>query len=187
MATNVIKTPLVIGTHVRKFNSTSRLKDKNKGAAIGAVNGKLYWHNGTGPVQILDASGLNLQGQPNTTVSTLTGSVWATGTAGVANVLAWQNPSTSPVIITRVLVYVAKGSNAPSTLVAGTSTVSPTQMNNDLIYADNLQVLGVYSNLRQTATEQMEVVLPGSGWVTFTALGDPTGFVGNAYINYFLV
>ena len=187
MASNAIKTPLVIATHVRKFSSTSRLKDKAKGAAIGSVGGRVAYHNGTSVVNLLDTFGQNTSGQPNTAVVGLTGSVWAAGTSGVANVLAWQNPSATPVIITRVLVYVATGSTGQCTLVAGTSTISATLMNNDLIYADNMQVLGVYSNLNRTATEMMEAVLPGSKWVTFTALGSPVGLVGNAYINYFLV
>ena len=186
MATNVIKTPLVIATHVRKFNSTSRLKDKNKGAAIGSVGGKVYQNNGSTTPQLLDTGGANQQGYQNTAVVPLTGSAWITGTQGVSNVLAWQNPVSGVIIIERVFVYVSTPSTNPASLAAGTAQVSPTLLSNDLIYADSMQVIGVYSNLNRAATELVEQVLTVGGWITFTAIGNPAGVVATAYIRYFV-
>jgi hypothetical protein len=42
-----IKVPFVIATHVKKYTSTSSLKNKSKAAALGSISGQLYFHDGT--------------------------------------------------------------------------------------------------------------------------------------------
>jgi hypothetical protein len=42
-----IKIPFVIASHVKKYTSTSSLKNKTKAAAIGMISGQLFFHDGT--------------------------------------------------------------------------------------------------------------------------------------------
>lgn len=51
-----IRVPFVIASHIKKFTSTSALKNKSKAAAFGVVSNVPYFHDGTAARQLVDVN-----------------------------------------------------------------------------------------------------------------------------------
>jgi len=109
----------------------------------------------------------------------------AVDTAG--GVFAWQAPSNTDVLVTRLLLDVTAPSVGACTVDAGTTAVSAATSSDNLI--DGLSVAGaagLYSNLKNPGTNGRADQRLGAGkWVTGSvASGASAGLAGFAYIHY---
>jgi hypothetical protein len=113
-----------------------------------------------------------------------------TGAAIHAGVVAWQNPESVAIVITRLVIDRTTKSTAASSLDIGTTATSATTASDNLI--DGLVSSGteaVEDNLQNPGTNGKQLQkLAAAKWVTFKeASGDMTGLVANAYVFYTLV
>lgn len=109
------------------------------------------------------------------------------GAAVHAGVVAWQNPESVAIIITRVLLDRTTKSTGASTMDIGTTATSATTASDNLIDGVTSSATeGVEDNLNDAGTNGKSKQKLASGkWVTFKeASGDTTGLVANAYIYY---
>lgn len=112
----------------------------------------------------------------------------ATDTGG--GVLAWQNPETSSIIITRIELDVTTKATAACTVDVGTTATNATTSSDNLV--DGLDVgtaAGTFNNIDDKGTNGKSHQKLASGkWVTGSrASGAATGLVGYAYIHYFII
>lgn len=105
-------------------------------------------------------------------------------------VLAWANPESGSIIITRVVLDVTTKSTAACTLDVGTTATSATTSSDTLL--DGLDVgtaAGTFDNVEDQGTNGTSRQKLATGkWVTASmASGAAAGLVGYAYIEYFLI
>lgn len=109
------------------------------------------------------------------------------GAALHAGVLAWQNPESVSIIVTRVVLDRTTKSTGASTMDIGTTATSATTASDNLIDGVNSGATeAVEDNLNDAGTNgKARQKLASGKWVTFKeASGDATGLVANAYIHY---
>lgn len=107
-----------------------------------------------------------------------------------AGVVAWQNPESTAIIITRLVIDRTTKSTGASALDAGTTASSATTASDNLI--DGLvssATEAVEDNIQNPGTNGKPLQKLAAGkWVTFKEFsGDMTGLVANAYIHYTLI
>jgi hypothetical protein len=115
----------------------------------------------------------------------------ALGVADTAGgVLAWANPESGSIIITRVVLDVTTKSTGACTLDVGTTATSAATSSDTLL--DGVDVgtaIGTFDNVENQGTNGVAVAKLATGkWVTASkASGAAAGLVGYAYIEYFLI
>jgi hypothetical protein len=105
-------------------------------------------------------------------------------------VLAWQNPESSSIVITRLVVDVTTKSTAACTVDFGTTETNATTSSDTLL--DGVDVgtaAGTFDNITDKGTNGKSRQKLASGkWVTGSmASGAAAGLAGYAYIEYFLI
>jgi hypothetical protein len=102
-------------------------------------------------------------------------------------VLAWANPETGSILISRIVIDVTTKSTGACTLdIGSTATSAATSANNLLTGVDVGTAIGVFDNITNKGASGVSVVKLASGkWVTASkASGAAAGLVGFAYIHY---
>jgi hypothetical protein len=68
-----IKIPFVIASHIKKFDSTSAIKNKSKAAGFGVVSNVPYFHDGTAARQLVDVNSAATLASKTLTAPTISG------------------------------------------------------------------------------------------------------------------
>lgn len=105
-------------------------------------------------------------------------------------VLAWANPESGSIIITRIIIDVTTKSTGACTLDVGTTAASATTSSDNLL--DGVDVgtaAGTFDNIEDQGTNgTSRQKLAAGKWVTASkASGAAAGLAGYAYIEYFLI
>ena len=135
------------------------------------------------PMEMSDVVGLTNQVGQKVCTAPLTLAALDTG----GGVLAWVNPESVAIIITRITIDITTKSTAASTIDAGTTATSAATSSDNLIDgADAGAVEAVFDNYGDPGTNgKFKQKLAVGKWVTISrASGACAGLVGKAYIEY---
>jgi len=194
MAVSVSSRSVQYTSGVQKRSGTGAVYNKSKAAGVVVDTADSYQlkynKNGT-VVTVIDstnvatAGGATVAGTQKIVKMSLAGATWHTGN-GTADYLSWTNPEAGTVIINRVIIYTTtKSSGAATADIGTTATDNHTSSDNLLDGVDIGTAAVVVDNFGTGGTNGKFLQSLATGkWVTFHALADPTGLVGNAYIYY---
>lgn len=148
-------------------------------------NGKLYVE---GTAVTATATELNLVDGAQRLRKIVKVALAAADTGG--GVLAWVNPESSSIIITRVILDITTKSTGACTLDVGTTATNATTSSDTLL--DGVDVgtaAGVFDNIEDKGTNGKSRQKLASGkWITASKdSGAAAGLVGFAYIEYFVI
>ena len=115
----------------------------------------------------------------------------ATIHAAAGGVIAWQNPESSSIIITRAILDITtKATDGVATLDVGTTAVSAATTSDNLIDGQDVgAATGTFDNITEKGTNgKSRQKLAAGKWVTVDEkTNDATGLVGTLYIHYFVL
>jgi hypothetical protein len=150
---------------------------------MSVISGGVVIEGGQPRLPATDASNTSSRG---TTVARVALAALDTG----GGVLAWANPETTAIIITRVVVDVTTKTTGACTVDVGTTATSATTSSDTLL--DGLDVgtaTGTFDNITEKGTNgKSRQRLAAGKWVTGSmASGAAAGLVGWAFISYMKV
>jgi hypothetical protein len=119
----------------------------------------------------------------------LTGAAIHAGTGGV---IAWTNPETSAILVTRVILDLTTVSTGACTLDIGVTETSATTTSDTLLDGiDANAATGVFDSMNaalDSGANAKAQKLAAAKWITIDEkTGDATGLVGVLYIQYIVI
>lgn len=104
-------------------------------------------------------------------------------------VFAWQNPESTSIIISRVILDVTTQSAGACTVDVGTTATNATTSSDNFIDGASVAAVALLDNLGDAGTNgKAKQKLASGKWVTGSrASGASSGLVGYAYIYYILI
>lgn len=154
------------------------LKTKKNGTVATILDSSNY-------ATVTNGTGTTTAGTMKVAKVSLAGATWHTGN-GTADYLSWTNPEAGTILITGVVVNTTTKSTGAATADIGTTaTNNHTSSDNLLDGLDIGTAAGTFDIITDHGTNgKSRQSLATGAFVTFHALADPTGTVGNAYIYY---